>query len=45
VEYRQRCLQLGAAHFFNKATEFERVIEILAERGRAQSDAPPPQAD
>ena len=24
VEYRQRCLQLGAAHFFNKATEDSR---------------------
>jgi YesN/AraC family two-component response regulator len=41
VEYRQRCLQLGAEHFFNKATEFEKVIEILAARGGAQSDPPP----
>src|SRR4051812_3314508 len=28
-EYRQRCLELGASHFFHKATEFEKVIEIL----------------
>src|SRR5262245_19945507 len=27
--YRQRCLQLGADYFFDKSTEFERVIEVL----------------
>jgi len=40
-EYRQKCLQLGAQYFFNKATEFERVVEILAERGRGQGDQRP----
>ncbi|MDB6016964.1 MAG: two component transcriptional regulator, AraC family [Pedosphaera sp.] len=29
MEYRQKCLELGAQHFFHKATEFEKVIEIL----------------
>jgi DNA-binding NarL/FixJ family response regulator len=27
--YRQKCLQLGADHFFDKTTEFERVLEVL----------------
>jgi YesN/AraC family two-component response regulator len=31
-EYKQRCTQLGAEYFFNKATEFEKVIDILANR-------------
>lgn len=31
-EYRDRCLALGATHFFHKATEFEKVLEILKER-------------
>ncbi len=28
-EFRQRCKALGADHFFDKSTEFERVIEEL----------------
>ena len=28
-QYRQKCLQLGADHFFDKTSEFERVLEIL----------------
>jgi DNA-binding NarL/FixJ family response regulator len=28
-EFRQRCVALGADHFFDKCTEFERVIEVL----------------
>jgi two-component system OmpR family response regulator len=28
-EFRQRCVALGADHFFDKYTEFERVIEVL----------------
>jgi YesN/AraC family two-component response regulator len=31
-EYRRKCLELGAEYFFNKATEFELVVEILKER-------------
>jgi len=27
--YRERCLQAGAAYFFDKATEFEQVAEVL----------------
>lgn len=29
TEFRQRCFKLGADHFFNKATEFERVTDVL----------------
>src|SRR2546423_1709899 len=28
-EYRQRCFQLGADHFFDKSSEFEKVMEVL----------------
>ena len=35
-QYRQKCLQLGADHFFDKTTEFERVLDILGQTaGRA----------
>jgi DNA-binding NarL/FixJ family response regulator len=30
VEYRRRCSELGADHFFDKSTEFERVPQVLA---------------
>jgi two-component system response regulator DevR len=30
AEVRQTCLAAGAHYFFNKATEFERVAEVLA---------------
>lgn len=29
VAYRRRCLELGADHFFDKSTQFERVLEVL----------------
>lgn len=28
-QYRDRCLKAGAAHFFDKANEFEQVAEVL----------------
>jgi DNA-binding NarL/FixJ family response regulator len=28
-EFRERCMALGADHFFDKSEEFERVIEVL----------------
>lgn len=28
-QYRKRCLELGAAFFFSKTTEFDQVIEVL----------------
>ena len=28
-QYRQRCLKLGADYFFDKSSEFEKVIEVL----------------
>lgn len=31
-EYRDKCLSLGAIHFFHKSTEFEKVIKILKDR-------------
>ena len=30
-EYRRRCFELGAEHFFHKTTEFEKVIDVLSE--------------
>ena len=32
-QYRQKCLQLGADHFFDKTSEFERVLDILNGNG------------
>jgi len=31
-QYRERCIGLGAARFFDKATEFELVLKVLAEK-------------
>ena len=42
-EYRDKCLSLGAAHFFNKSTQFESVIEILKTQAALRdSPAQPP---
>lgn len=30
-QYRRKCLQLGADHFFDKTTEFEKVLDVLRE--------------
>ena len=32
-QYRQKCLQLGADYFFDKTTQFEKVLDVL--RGRS----------
>lgn len=32
LQYRKRCLDAGADHFFYKATEFENLIELLKEK-------------
>jgi DNA-binding NarL/FixJ family response regulator len=29
-QYRQKCLQLGADHFFDKTTEFEKILDVLS---------------
>lgn len=29
VQYKKRCMELGADFFFHKATEFEELIEVL----------------
>lgn len=33
--YRDKCLKLGAKHFFDKAMEFEKVYEVLNERTKS----------
>jgi len=35
MEYRKKCLELGAKYFFHKATEFEMVVDVLKEQARA----------
>ena len=37
--YRRRCLQLGADYFFDKSSEFEKVIQVLRRARRARSVA------
>jgi DNA-binding NarL/FixJ family response regulator len=37
-QYRRKCLQLGADHFFDKTTEFEKVLDVL----RVHVDRPAP---
>jgi DNA-binding NarL/FixJ family response regulator len=32
AEYRRRCFDVGADYFFHKATEFEKVIDVLKDR-------------
>jgi DNA-binding NarL/FixJ family response regulator len=34
--YRRRCLQLGADYFFDKSSEFEKVIQVLRRARRAR---------
>ena len=35
--YRRRCLQLGADYFFDKSSEFEKVIQVLGKARRARA--------
>ena len=32
TEYRRRCFDVGADYYFHKATEFEKVMDVLKER-------------
>jgi len=34
LQYRKRCMDLGADHFFYKATEFENLIKLIEHYGR-----------
>jgi YesN/AraC family two-component response regulator len=34
MEYQRKCMDLGAKFFFHKATEFEKVIDILTDHNR-----------
>jgi len=38
VAYRRRCLDLGADHFFDKSTQFERVLDVLREMSSEQRE-------
>lgn len=41
-QHRDRCLRAGAAHFFDKTTEFQRVTEVLAAQGAGGASPSPP---
>lgn len=46
-QYRRRCLEAGARYFFDKATEFEKLPQALAQLARSTGSpgAAPPPAD
>jgi CheY-like chemotaxis protein len=37
-QYRKRCREAGAEYFFDKATEFERVADVLVELQQQQGE-------
>jgi len=39
-QYRQKCLQLGADYFFDKSTEFEKVLHVLNPVNEATEPSP-----
>jgi len=39
-QYRQKCLQLGADYFFDKTTEFEKVLDVLRRPESRKAPAP-----
>ncbi len=39
-QYRQKCLQLGADFFFDKSTEFEKVLSVLNPVNEAAEPSP-----
>src|SRR6266568_1761879 len=39
-QYRQKCLQLGADFFFDKSTEFEKVLHVLNPVNEAAEPSP-----
>lgn len=41
-EVQEECMSLGADHFFNKATEFERVVDVLSSARTHLMQAPAP---
>jgi ActR/RegA family two-component response regulator len=38
VQYRNRCLSAGAQYFFDKATEFDSVVNVLADMARDRGE-------
>ena len=42
--YRERCLQYGVRHFYDKSFEFDRVIDALHDYAHTRSQGQPPQA-
>lgn len=41
MEYRRKCLELGASYFFHKSTEFETAIDVLAGLARQRENSNP----
>ncbi|HXG47496.1 MAG TPA: response regulator transcription factor [Methylomirabilota bacterium] len=41
-QYRQKCFQMGADYFFDKSTEFEKVIDVLRQRSANSRPSAPP---
>ena len=42
--YRERCLQYGVCHFYDKSFEFDRVIDALHDYAQTRSVGPQPEA-
>jgi DNA-binding NarL/FixJ family response regulator len=42
--YRERCLQYGVRHFYDKSFEFDRVIDALHDYAQTRSVGPQPEA-
>ena len=40
-QYRQKCLALGADYFFDKTTQFEKVLDVLRGPGESTGPSPP----
>jgi DNA-binding NarL/FixJ family response regulator len=39
VQYRNRCISAGAQYFFDKATEFDSVVNVLADMARTNGNS------
>lgn len=39
-QYRTKCLEAGADHFFDKLTEFDRVVEVVARLVEKEDEQP-----
>lgn len=41
-QYREKCLELGATHFFDKSNEFDEVVDTVADLARGVGQTPTP---